>query len=102
MAEERKWKVLLMGEDFLIEFDVGVQPCGFYASRFVVANTPEEAERAAIELLRDDEDLIGVVRNGPGDAEPRLFAPSITELPDFGDVQVPGAGFTFFRARRDP
>jgi hypothetical protein len=92
----KKWVVKVRGEGFLLAFDDGVKRAGFFTTRFVEAPTAKDAELRAIDLIRDDPELVPAVRNAPDDS-PMLYADSIREVPDFGDVEPPGRGYTLYR-----
>jgi hypothetical protein len=81
----KKFRVLVKGQNFLLESDRGIKRFGFYTTRFVEAFDRHDAERAAIESLRQDDRLRGRVRNARSDA-PLLFAEEIAEMPSFEGV----------------
>ncbi len=91
----KKYRVFIRGENFLIDLDGVEQKVGFYTTRFVEARGEEEAENAAIDLLRSDPKLVRGVRNQRDDT-PMMYAEEIEEVESFGDFLVPGRGFTFF------
>ena len=94
----KRWIVKIRGEGFLISFDDGVWPAGFYTTRYVEAELSDLAENAAIALIRDDPDLISVTTNSPEDS-PMLYAELIREVQSFDGVTPPGKGYTFFRVK---
>lgn len=49
---------MLRGENFEIKSESGVENFGFFATRFVKARTPKEAELVAIEMVRTDKSLL--------------------------------------------
>ena len=49
-----KFKVMLRGENFNVALDGPVAKLGFYTTRFVEADTPDAAEQAAVDLVRQD------------------------------------------------
>jgi hypothetical protein len=49
-----KYQVMLRGENFEIESEDEVQNLGFYTTRIVKAESPQEAEIKAIELVKND------------------------------------------------
>jgi hypothetical protein len=91
----RKYKVLVRGENFLINVDGKDQRLGFYTTAFVEARNEEEAEDKAIALLRDDEDLRRGMLNKKSDS-PMMFAEEIAELDSFEGVHLPRTGFSYF------
>lgn len=83
--------VMLRGEGFVIEFDSKPMRCGFYTTRYVRAGNEQDAEIAAVNLVRRDEDLLKSMRRETS-SDPLLFAESIERRPDddsFG--ALPGA-----------
>lgn len=90
-----KYKVMLNGCNFRITLEGTVQRVGFYTTRFVEASDPEQAELQAVSLVKNDEELRAAVRNEPDDP-PTIHLEEIVEVADFEDVQVPGAGYSFY------
>jgi hypothetical protein len=91
-----KYKVLLRGQNFLLEMDGEAQKLGFYTTRFVEGNDRCTAEQKAISSLRDDPELRDIVRNESSDA-PMLFVEQIDEIDSFAGLHLPGTGFSFYR-----
>lgn len=89
----KKYRVFVEGMNFLIEFDNKPSKYGFYTTRFVEAIDPTDAENKAMEMLRVE--LINVVLNEQTDS-PIMLVEEIDELQSFGDVLIPGAGFSWF------
>lgn len=48
-----KYRVLLNGRNFLLEMGDRVASHGLYTTRFVEANTPDEAELKAVNSIRN-------------------------------------------------
>lgn len=92
----KKYKVLVRGQNFLLDLNGQVEKVGFYTTRFVEAENEGQAEDNAISMLRADSKLCDVVLNPQSDT-PMLFVEEITQLDSFEGVGVPGAGFTFYR-----
>ena len=92
MNSMKKFRVLLRGENFLLNYEGEVKRHGFYTTRFVEALNEDEAELAAVELIRKDNRLREAVGNGRPDP-PMIFAEEIEEISTFDN---PGAGFTFY------
>ena len=67
------------------------KPCGFYTTRFVEADDPEQAEMRVVELLRGDESLQIAPKYRTADAQ--VFVEKIDQV-----VEITGAnkGFTFY------
>ena len=91
----KKYQVMLKGCNFRIELEGVVQRLGFYTTRWVEANNPEEAEMQAVALVKNDGDLRVAVRNKPEDL-PTIHLDEIIEVADFENIQVPGAGYSFY------
>ncbi len=88
-----KYKVMLRGENFLIKFEDKVENLGFYTTRVVNANSAEEAESRAIDLIRNDEELLSVVQR-VSDLNPKIYLESITEASRW--QRLGGKGYTFW------
>lgn len=74
----KKYRVFINGQNFLLNFDDRVQKMGFYTTRFVEAATPEDAEQAAIQMMREGK-LNGIVLNEKGDPA-MLYVDEIVEV----------------------
>ena len=90
-----KFKVMLRGENFKVALVGPVAKRGFDTTRFVEADTPDAAEHAAVELVRQDRHLQGIVRDAPTDP-PMIYLDSLSEIPSFDGCPVPVAGYTWF------
>jgi hypothetical protein len=89
------FRVLLNGQNLSIELEGKVQKVGFYTTRFVEADTQEEAEASAIDLIRADARLLTIMLNAIDDT-PVFLIDEISELID--DLnQVCDTGFSFYR-----
>jgi hypothetical protein len=75
-------------------FDGVTKNYGFYVTRDVEADSPEDAERKAVELLRNEEDLTSITLNAR-DNSPRLFVEKITLLPR-DEQNLINSGFSFY------
>ncbi len=91
----KKYKVLVQGENFLINLDGKEQKLGFYTTAFVEARNEEEAEEGAIGLLRDDQEFRQSVLNEKSDS-PMMFVDEIQELQSFEGLNLPRTGLSFF------
>src|SRR5262249_24035175 len=91
----KKYKVFLNGRNFLMEADGQPKKMGFYTTRFVEAETPENAENIAVELVRNDAELRKAVKNEKPDP-PTIYAEEIALLQSFEGILVPGTGYTFY------
>jgi hypothetical protein len=88
------YRVFLRGENFLLRVDDQPTRMGFYTTRFVEAESPEEAELAAVALLRTDEWLRASVLNEASD-RPVMHADEI-ELVEAAAVPAVAPGYSFF------
>jgi hypothetical protein len=86
------FRVLLNGENFWLHMEGRPRCMGFFTTRFVEARTPDEAELAAVDLLRSEGKLKPL--NDPSDS-PRVFASEIEAIEE-ADVPPVARGFTFF------
>ena len=91
----KKYKILIRGENFLINLDGKGQKFGFYTTAFVEGQDEEQAEQRAIGLLRDDKEFRQSVLNEKSDA-PMMFVDEIAELESFEGLNLPRTGFSFF------
>ena len=72
------YEVELNGQNFWLEVDGVPRRMGFYALRYVVASTPQDAVHAAVKAIRSHESLTNVLndRSDP----PKIYAEDIIEL----------------------
>ena len=88
-----KYRVVLKGENFEIVTENKVTNMGFYTTRFVNAESLDEAEMKAIELIKNDEYLLkSVVPNSS--VEPMIYVEAIYQAKWWN--RVGGKGFTFW------
>ena len=90
-----KFKVLMNGKNFLLNLEGREQKMGFYVTRIVEAATAEEAESAAIELLKADEYLISSTLNEKTDS-PMLYVEEILEVSRRKKGEDANTGFSFY------
>ncbi len=88
-----RYRVMLLGRNFLLSMDGKSGRYGFYAVRRVEANDTASAELRAIELVKLDDALRSAVLNDKADP-PLIFLQEIAA--DNGENDDPGAGYTFF------
>ena len=86
------FRCLMRGENFPFDVDGAWKSVGFYATRFVDAASAEEAEAAALGLLKADPALARE-SSTPGLEHARVVFEEIEEV---AAVTGPNAGFTFF------
>ena len=87
------YRVLINGENFHLTASGDMRKMGFYTTRHFEAVDPEEAERLAIKLIKNDFHLLGIMMDGDDDA-PALRAEEIEEVTD-GALR-PSAGYAFY------
>jgi hypothetical protein len=75
----RSFKVKLHGENFLLNFDGELKKFGFYATTFVKAKNPREAEKIAIILIHQNRNLRDTVFNENAD-RPTINLEEIKEV----------------------
>jgi hypothetical protein len=78
----KKYRVMLEGQNFLIEMDGKVGKYEFYQTFFLEAGSPAEAENAAVQKVRTNPDLRSAVRNSKDDA-PTMHLEEIEEIQKF-------------------
>jgi hypothetical protein len=90
-----RYRVLINGENFLLNFDGRPRKSGFYVTRFVDAADSEDAENAAVASLRDDAALKGLVLNSRDDP-PTLYADEVEELEAYDPDENVDTGFSWY------
>lgn len=90
-----KYRVILEGRNFLLDANGEIQKYGFYATRYVEASTPDEAERNAVQTIRGDSLLTDSVMNENADP-PMIYLDSLDVLSSFDGVNAPGNGYSFY------
>jgi len=63
----KNFKVKLHGENLLLNLDGELKKYGFYATKFVEAENPQEAEKIAIILIRQNPNLKNTILNENAD-----------------------------------
>jgi hypothetical protein len=76
----KDFKVVINGQNFLIQQQDQVILSGFYAPRFVNANTSEEAQEQAMHLVINSPSLRNVICNTK-ENPPKLLVDEILETP---------------------
>jgi len=96
-----KFRVSLAGENFLVAFDpTPPRKHGFYATAHVEAQTEEEAETVALDLVRASTRLRPLVQNSADD-RPRLSAEKIARVVEWpSDVARPLTGLTWYEEEK--
>jgi hypothetical protein len=89
------FRCLINGVNFPLEFEGEPALMGFYTTRFVRAETPEQAELQALEILRTDPKLD--VPESRRTKEAMVYFEEIEEIasvPD--DIPESGTGYAFY------
>jgi hypothetical protein len=95
-----KYRVLLNGHNFLIDLGDGIASHGFFTTRFVEADTLDEAELKAVASVRKREEIKAMLRNSP-DTPPMLFAEEIEEIENFDGIDNPEQGLIWYKEDAD-
>ncbi|HYG36023.1 MAG TPA: hypothetical protein VEC99_14630 [Clostridia bacterium] len=91
----QKYRVMIHGQNLLAQVE-GVQwRLGFYTNVFVEAFTPSDAEKRAIDLLREDARLCDISINPVADPL-RLTADEVHEVQSFDGVRFPRQGLSLY------
>ncbi|HTY88486.1 MAG TPA: hypothetical protein VMB80_13545 [Candidatus Acidoferrum sp.] len=92
----KKFKVLVRGKNYLIRAaENPPRKVGFYTTAFVEASNTEQAEAAAVELLRNDLNLRSASENKAPDP-PKLQIESIEETQSFDGCNLPRTGLAIY------
>ena len=97
----KRFKVKLHGENFLLNLNGELEKYGFYATKFVKAENPQDAEKIAIILIHQNPNLRDAVLNEAAD-RPKVNIEEIKEvnfLKFF--VKKSTAGFTFYPEEKE-
>jgi hypothetical protein len=81
-----KYVVQIDAENFLIDVDGEVAKRGFITFTCVESDDPDSAELAAVQMIREDQDLRPLVKNAASDP-PRMSMVSIHEVESFDEVE---------------
>jgi hypothetical protein len=96
----KKYRLLLNGRNFLMRVDGRLERSGFYTTRIVTASSPEEAEKLAIDLIRNDSSLRASVLNEPSNP-PIIYVDEYAELEGEESADGPNAGYTFYPEKEE-
>jgi hypothetical protein len=96
----KKYQVFVRGENFLMRFGEHEQKLGFYTTVFVEAQDSQSAEMQAVDLLRNDENLLTGTLNSKSDS-PMMFVEDVEEFETFEGRSVPRTGFSFFPMEKE-
>ena len=87
------FRCFIRGDNFPGKLAGQRKPVGFFATRFIEAASPADAESLALEMLREDEDLKVAAKYRTPDA--KIYFEKIEEMP-LDTKPVLNRGFTFF------
>jgi len=87
-----------MGENFEIISDGRVQNLGFFATRFVKANSDEEAEYKAVELIKNDSSLKSMMADN-SKLTPKIYLEGLSSARWW--KKLGGEGYSFFNMEED-
>lgn len=88
-----KFRALLRGEDFPIVTERGVEIWGFYTTRTVRAKDEDEAELAAVALIKSDGSLLEMIDRS-AESEPMIYLEALSKARWWN--RLGGAGYTFY------
>jgi hypothetical protein len=89
------YRCFVRGENFPGYLAMQKSPVGFYTTRWVNADSPEQAKLAVLELLKDDPSL----RLRPGAPKPKRAKVYVEEVVRVTKRQGINKGFSFFSAK---
>ena len=88
------YRVRLNGQNFLLSLDEGSKKYGFYVTRDVEAQSLEDAELKAVELIKNDRKLLDRVENQINDS-PMIFVDDI-RIFEPSEEKINSSGFTYY------
>lgn len=94
----KKYSVMVRGESFLVNMDGEQQLLNFVATRKVKAKAVEEAEQKAIDLVKQDSELLDILIEN-SNYKPTLFIEEVAYLPWWS--RLGGRGYTFYTENDD-
>lgn len=92
------FQVLLEGENFFVEFDGNEELLGFVTTRWVKANDEQQAESKAVDLIKNDSHLQGLLRKSEKDlSSPMIYLSEMCKVNWFTYIRRKlGAGYSFY------
>ena len=90
-----KYQVMLEGKNFLLNMEGSIKKYGFYTTRYLEANDPEDAKSKSVQMIREDKKLSNIISNKASDP-PIIYLESVHELESFDGVELPGTGYAFY------
>jgi hypothetical protein len=89
-----KYRVRLNRQNFLLILDDSLKKYGFYATRDVEAKSFEDARLKAVDMIRNETELVESTRNQLNDS-PSLFVDEIRLLADDEEI-LKNSGYSFY------
>jgi hypothetical protein len=90
----KKYSVIVEGKNIYLNRG-RIERMGFFTTRWVEATDRNEAEKKAIDLVKQEVEELDVLCNSPKDP-PTFLVDKVREVDSFGDARVPGKGFALF------
>ena len=89
----KHYRVLLNGENFLVNMEGKESYMGFYTTRFVSAVSPEEAELNAVHNIKTDERIKSIILNTSKHEQPMIYMDEIEEIKESEKEESYGFGW---------
>lgn len=92
-----RYRVRIEGRNFLLRFSSGKQRSlkhGFFVTRDVEADSSEDAELKAVEMIKKEEAITSITIN-PRDDSPMLYLDSIHLLHE-DEESINNSGYTYY------
>lgn len=93
------FQVSLHGKNFWLEMDGKPARMGFYTKRFVVAESEADAEKKALQMLRKDPKLEGVLNDRLD--PPMIYCEGIEPIEPFDPNDIVQHGYAFYPEATD-
>jgi hypothetical protein len=93
-----KYKVEINGANFLIDMEGHTAKHGFFTTRYVESADSVAAENSVVRMIRETQNLRGLVRNAPDDP-PFMDVTSVIELESFDGIENLEPGFVWYEER---
>ncbi len=81
----------------MLQVEDRLEKLGFYITSYLKAKNPMEAEHLVVQVLMNELKAYHHLKTVDHDP-PRIFVEKIEELESFDGIELPGSGFTFFKA----
>ena len=97
----KHYRVLLNGENFLLNMEGKESYMGFYTTRFVTAASPEEAEQSAVNDIKTDDKIKGTILNSTEHETPMIYMDEIEEIQENEKEESYGFGWYNMESSND-